>query len=260
MEPDTPIVIVADPGTEAEARTRLARIGFDTVEGYLDDAIAVFTEHPDHVERLSRLAVGQLAERMQSVPELVIVDIRNPGETALGTVPGAHTVGLPTLLRDMHELDPEAPTVVYCAGGYRSAIAASLLRAHGFADVSDLIGGYSAWIGAEIPEERPEIGVDEVVDDPSMFRLDVREDFEWEAGHAPDAVHIPMGELPQHLSALDANRRIACICRSGNRSGTVTNWLLQQGFDALNVMGGMTAWARHGHPVVTDEGRSGSVV
>jgi rhodanese-related sulfurtransferase len=63
-------------------------------------------------------------------------------------VPGARPISLPALLDRLGELDPSAPTVVYCAGGYRSAIAASLLRRHGFADVSDLIGGYGAWAAA----------------------------------------------------------------------------------------------------------------
>ena len=60
-------------------------------------------------------------------------------------MPGARNVSLPSLLDAIDELDASAPTVVYCAGGYRSAIAASLLRSRGFADVSDLVGGYSAW-------------------------------------------------------------------------------------------------------------------
>ena len=259
MEPGTPIVLIADPGTESEAHTRLARIGFDSVVGALADPIEAFVAHPERVERLSRLAVGQLAGRIETVPDLVIVDIRNPGETALGTIPGARVIGLPALLRDMGQLDPTAPTVVYCAGGYRSAIASSLLRAHGFADVSDLVGGYTAWIGAEAPGDLPEISPSEVAADETLLRLDVREDFEWEAGHAPDAVHVPMGELPQRLDELDASRRIACICRSGNRSGTVTAWLVQQGFDAANMVGGMGAWAREGNPVITDGGVVGAV-
>jgi hydroxyacylglutathione hydrolase len=145
MPAGTPVVLVTDPGREPEAKMRLARIGFDNVLGALADPIATFVAHPDHVERLSRLSAETLAERMATVDALVIVDVRNPGEVALGTIPGARTVSLPSLLPRMSELDPQAPTVVYCAGGYRSAIAASLLRSRGFADVSDVIGGYTAW-------------------------------------------------------------------------------------------------------------------
>jgi rhodanese-related sulfurtransferase len=90
--------------------------------------------------------------------------------------------------------------------------------------------------------------------------LDVREQEEWSGGHAHDAVSIPMGEIPARVDELDRRRRIVCICRSGNRSGRVTAWLREQGFDAVNMTGGMQAWAIAGHPIVDDEGRPGAVV
>ena len=143
---DTPIVLVGEPNTEAEARTRLARIGFDHVIGALDDYVAAFTDRPEVVVRASRLTADELAERRAALPDLQIVDVRNPGEvSATGLVPGATAIPLPRLLARAGELDPAMPTVVYCAGGYRSSIAASTLRARGFADVSDLLGGIGAW-------------------------------------------------------------------------------------------------------------------
>ena len=145
MSPGTPIVLVTDPGHEAEATLRLARIGFDHVLGALADPLEAFTAHAELVEQLSRLSAAALAERLDTVGNLVLVDVRNPAEVEHGALPGARTISLPALLDGMHELDPTAPTVVYCAGGYRSAIASSLLRAHGFTDVSDLLGGYTAW-------------------------------------------------------------------------------------------------------------------
>jgi glyoxylase-like metal-dependent hydrolase (beta-lactamase superfamily II)/rhodanese-related sulfurtransferase len=149
LAPDTPIVLVGEPNTESEARTRLARIGFDHVIGALDDYVAAFMEHPELVTRASRLTAEELAERRASVPTLQVVDIRNQGEIdETGTIPGAVNIPLPQLVARLGELDPTAPTVVYCAGGYRSTIAASTLRAKGFADVSDLLGGIGAWSGA----------------------------------------------------------------------------------------------------------------
>ncbi len=145
MAPGTPIVLVTEPGSEAEAKVRLARIGFDRVLGALSDPLASIMAHPEHVAVLSRLSAEALAARIESVPGLVLVDVRNPGEVALGTVLGARPISLPSLLTRIRELDPAAPTVVFCAGGYRSAIASSLLRSHGFSDVSDLLGGYTAW-------------------------------------------------------------------------------------------------------------------
>jgi rhodanese-related sulfurtransferase len=89
--------------------------------------------------------------------------------------------------------------------------------------------------------------------------LDVREDDEWTAGHAPSATHIPLGELPARAGELDSSRRIVCICRSGNRSARATSWLRTRGMEALNMNGGMRAWAEAGLPLVDDHGRSGVV-
>ena len=145
MTAQTPIVLVTPPGRESEAKVRLARIGFDRVLGALEHPIDTFLDYPHLTDRLSRLSAAVLAERIRTVPDLVLVDVRNPGEVALGTIPGARPISLPALLMSIDQLDPDAPTVVFCAGGYRSAIASSLLRAHGFTDVSDLVGGFTAW-------------------------------------------------------------------------------------------------------------------
>ena len=141
-----PIVLVTEPGHEHEAQIRLARIGFDTVVGALSDPLHSFIEHPDAIERASRLSATELATSLNEPGACVqLVDVRGPGEVAGGMIDGAIHVQLPQLLPRLGELDPTVPTVVYCAGGYRSSIAASALRANGFADVSDLLGGYGAW-------------------------------------------------------------------------------------------------------------------
>jgi hydroxyacylglutathione hydrolase len=144
VAPDTPIVLVSYPGTDAEAHMRLGRIGFDNVLGYLADPDDVLALHPEVVERASRLTKAELDERRDAVEGLQLVDIRNPGEVANGMLDGARHIPLAELNRRIGELDPAIPTVVYCAGGYRSSVAASLLRSEGFADVSDLLGGYGA--------------------------------------------------------------------------------------------------------------------
>jgi rhodanese-related sulfurtransferase len=90
--------------------------------------------------------------------------------------------------------------------------------------------------------------------------LDVREYQEWMAGRIDGATHIPMNDLPARVSELPRDRRIVCICRSGNRSGQVTAWLLQQGFDAINMTGGMRGWESHGLPFVNMNGNPGAVV
>ncbi len=145
MAPETPIVLVTPPGDEVEAQIRLARIGFDRVLGALEHPIDTFVNHPELIEPLSRLSAEALTNRINTIPNLMLIDVRNPSEVALGTIAGARPISLPALLTNLDQLDHTAPTVVFCAGGYRSAIASSLMRSHGFTDVSDLIGGYTAW-------------------------------------------------------------------------------------------------------------------
>jgi hydroxyacylglutathione hydrolase len=147
LPPDRPVVLVSDPGTALEAKVRLARVGFDRIDGALADPLRVLVEHADIVEPSSRLTVQEFEARQRDVPGLQIADVRNPGETGVGVIPGAVTMPLPQLTSRLGELDPARPTVVYCASGYRSSIAASVLAAAGFEDVSDLLGGYEAWKG-----------------------------------------------------------------------------------------------------------------
>lgn len=141
IRPDRHIALVAEGGREAEARVRLARIGFDHVDGALADIERVLVEHPDLAQQSVRVSASDLA----SMPDVQLVDVRNPGEQEAGMVPGAVGIPLARLLDRYPELDPSRPTVVYCAGGYRSSIAASLLRSVGFATVADLQGGFGAW-------------------------------------------------------------------------------------------------------------------
>ncbi len=139
------IVLVCEPGTELEAKVRLARIGMDRVLGHLENPQEALLAHPDEVRRASRLTPAELEGAYASVPGLQVVDVRNEGEHALGGLPGAVNIPLAAITTRLGELDPEAPTVVYCAGGYRSSTGASYLRSVGFRDVSDLLGGYGAW-------------------------------------------------------------------------------------------------------------------
>ena len=142
---DVDIVLVVDDGFETEAKNRLARIGFDRVVGYLVHPQEAMAAHPDLVEPASRLTAVQFDERRADVPDLQLVDVRNPGEVQLGAIEGAIAIPVGQLPDRIDELDSARPTVVYCAGGYRSSVAASLLRTSGFGDVSDIIGGYGAW-------------------------------------------------------------------------------------------------------------------
>ncbi len=120
--------------------------------------------------------------------------------------------------------------------------------------------------------EIPTITVDDISDAPGLAEpstsddgrtpilLDVREADEWRAGHAPQAIHLPMSELSERTSELDHTARYHVICRSGNRSGRVVSWMVANGYHAVNVAGGMYAWAQAGRTVVTESGGTGVVV
>jgi rhodanese-related sulfurtransferase len=101
--------------------------------------------------------------------------------------------------------------------------------------------------------------VTEISDD--TYLLDVREDDEWAAGHAPGARHLPMMELPARLAEVPTDREVAVICRSGGRSAQVVAYLLSNGWDQVrNVDGGMHQWAAAGRPVVGENGQPGRVL
>lgn len=264
LSPEREIVLVGDPASATEAKVRLARVGYDNVVGQLDDPGAVLAARPDLCEASSRLTIEQLAELRNLEPTLQLVDVRSPGETAGGTLVGAREIPLVVLTVSLASLDRDAAVVTYCASGYRSQIAASVLREAGFADVSDLLGGFGAWEAAGLPVAReggpappevPEVGARAartMVDDGAVL-LDVREPDEWQTGHAPGATLLAMGQVLGRRDELDPGRRIVVVCRSGGRSAAVTQSLRAWGFDAVNLAGGMCAWSAAGLPVVTPE-------
>lgn len=104
----------------------------------------------------------------------------------------------------------------------------------------------------------PTVPVSTAGDDALL--LDVREDAEWVEGHAPDAVHVPMHEVPGRLAELPRDRPVDVVCHFGGRSAQVVAYLVQQGYDARNVDGGMDAWEKAGRPVVTGSGSPGRIV
>ncbi|MBK8470378.1 MAG: MBL fold metallo-hydrolase [Actinomycetales bacterium] len=147
LSPDDRIIIMAPEGAEQETAVRLARIGYDRVLGFIEHPEVHLVAHQESVSHASRLTVAQ-AEAALTETGVQVVDIRNAGELAQGQLPGARQLPLAELGRRIDELDPTLPVLLYCAGGWRSSVAASTLRRAGFRDVSDLLGGYAAWVQA----------------------------------------------------------------------------------------------------------------
>ncbi|CRK56034.1 Metallo-beta-lactamase family protein [Alloactinosynnema sp. L-07] len=144
LRAEDPIVLVCADGHAVEARNRLARIGFDQVVG-------------EFTGSAGRLRARRVTAEELSTLDVRLVDVRGRGEVEVsGTISGALLLPLPELISRLDELDPVLPTVVFCAGGYRSSVAASVLRARGFADVADLSGGFSAWLDGGFPVVHPE--------------------------------------------------------------------------------------------------------
>lgn len=148
LTPDQQIVVIAADGRHAEVIVRLRRIGFDKVGGYLADPEATMLARSDRVQRASRVTPVQLSELVANegaAQRPAVVDVRNATEREGGYIPGSLHIPLAELRRRMAEVPADRPVVVYCAGGWRSSVAASVMRHAGRNDVSDVLGGFAAW-------------------------------------------------------------------------------------------------------------------
>jgi glyoxylase-like metal-dependent hydrolase (beta-lactamase superfamily II)/rhodanese-related sulfurtransferase len=151
LDRDHPIVIITDPGRENESTTRLGRIGFDHVVGYLQDGLHSLKSRPDLTVTTERLSAPFAAELLSSSEPPLVVDVRAPGERAQKYIGGSLGIPLNHLAENLDKLPRDRPLVVYCAGGYRSSIAASLLQRGGFDRVSEIAGGIVGWEAAKLP-------------------------------------------------------------------------------------------------------------
>jgi glyoxylase-like metal-dependent hydrolase (beta-lactamase superfamily II)/rhodanese-related sulfurtransferase len=153
LDHDHPIVIIADPGRENESATRLGRIGFDHVVGYLKDGLQSLASRPDLTVTTDRLSAPFAAELLLSPEPPLAIDVRTPREHDQKCIAGSLGIPLNHLVESRDKLPKDRPLLVYCAGGYRSSIAASLLQSCGFRNVSEIAGGIVAWEAANLPVE-----------------------------------------------------------------------------------------------------------
>jgi len=155
---EKPIVIIANPSRESESALRLGRIGFDNVAGYLKDGLRSLESRPDLTATTERLSAPFSAQLMSSGEPPQLIDVRTPSEHDQKSIKGSLSIPLNHLSERAQELPRDRPVLVYCAGGYRSSIAASLLQQKGFEHVTEIAGGMAAWEAAKLSVRVPERG------------------------------------------------------------------------------------------------------
>jgi hydroxyacylglutathione hydrolase len=150
----SPIVIVADDeGSVTEAVLRLARVGLDSVEGYLSGGIQAWDAAGLPLATLPQMPIDELANRIEEGVGMQILDVRRQPEYSPGHVPGAVNVPLAELPQRADGFDRSTPVVAVCGSGYRSSMATSLLERAGFREVYNLVGGTTAWLASGHPGE-----------------------------------------------------------------------------------------------------------
>lgn len=156
LDRDHPIVIIADLGRENESATRLGRIGFDHIVGYLQDGLHSLKSRPDLTATTDRLSAPYAAGLLSSAEPPLAIDVRAPRERDQKYIAGSLGIPLNHLVEKLETLPKGRPLLVYCAGGYRSSIAASLLERNGFDHVCEIAGGMAGWEAANLPVQTPQ--------------------------------------------------------------------------------------------------------
>jgi hydroxyacylglutathione hydrolase len=156
----TPIVLIADNVAEIdEAVTRMARVGIESVAGYLRGGMQAWDQAGLATEAIAQMPVDELHSRIAEGADLQVIDVRRPGEYNNGHAPGAINLTLAHLDEEASQLDATRPTAVICQSGYRSSAATGILARRGFKNVFNVVGGTSAWINAGYEvEEQPATG------------------------------------------------------------------------------------------------------
>lgn len=141
---DKPFILVTEPGKERETVVRLARVGFDKIEGYLDGGFEAWQQAGETVDMVIDVEVDELAMDLPFDQNLLIIDVRKNAEYADGHVKDALNIPLADLMDpgSMADLEDKQNIYVHCAGGYRSVIASSLLKRQGIHNLRNVVGGF----------------------------------------------------------------------------------------------------------------------
>ncbi len=150
---DTPLIIVGeDPDSVRESQMRLARVGMESVAGYLEDGLAGWAKSGFNFDSIPQIAVTDLADLLNHDPDrITVLDVRETAEVESGAIENAVHIPLGKLKSRTVELNAGKLVVAHCKSGYRSSIATSILRRAGFRDIANLIGGFDAWKALGLP-------------------------------------------------------------------------------------------------------------
>ncbi len=146
-----PILIVAPEGREEETVKRLARVGYDNTIGYLDGGFDAWKAADQEIDHLPTLSVDQLVEAYKSNPKIKVLDVRKPGEWVGEHIEGAQHFALDYINQNMSEVKPDNQYYLHCRSGYRSTIAASILKARGFHQLTNVHGLFDDIAASDIP-------------------------------------------------------------------------------------------------------------
>jgi rhodanese-related sulfurtransferase len=151
------VIVAGSPAQIDEAQMRLARVGLETVTGYLDGGLDGWRAAGFEVARVSQISVAELKALLRSKPDLQLIDVRRPAEYQSGHAPRAITAPLAKFRETFPSLNlnPEVPSAIICAGGYRSSAATSIAQQFGFTNLLNVTGGTAAWINAGYEVEVP---------------------------------------------------------------------------------------------------------
>jgi glyoxylase-like metal-dependent hydrolase (beta-lactamase superfamily II)/rhodanese-related sulfurtransferase len=240
-------------------------LGFESEAEFVEDAVASIGSRPPNVEHIVSLNRGPLVETIGAPVQLtphgfeaaiaagaLAVDSRTNEQFDEAHIPGsisasAYDTGFATKVAQVVPVD--AKLLIVAASDGNELDAAELLSAVGLQVSGFLGGGMTAWRAEERPVQRIEaIDLDELArrlddgDGPAV--LDVRGDAEWEQGHIPDSIHVPVADLLGRLGELPRDRRIATICKAGKRSGLAASILQREGFEGVVHVsrGSAAAW------------------
>ncbi len=144
-----PILLVCEPGSEEEAITRLSRVGFDNVLGYLEGGFPAWKNAGKETDTVHRISAAQFAEEFKK--ESKVVDVRKGSEYQAEHVEDAYNRPLDFINDWMSSLDKEEHFYLHCAGGYRSMIAASILQARGYRNFTEVEGGFNGIKNTSVP-------------------------------------------------------------------------------------------------------------